>query len=104
MKKNIPDFSCLVIITCLGRGVLSLSAFVLIHMDFDTKALSGIQEFMKSKPLLFHLKKKYSAKTRPLPQCVSPAEHQRGINTFSEIFTIFHFLLKSKKAAKSGEN
>ena len=35
---------------------------------------------------------------------LSPAEHYRGRNTFSEIFTIFQYPLKSKMAAKSGEN
>ena len=43
-------------------------------------------------------------RTRPLPRYLSPAEHYRGINIFSEIFTFFHFPQKSKMAAKSGEN
>ena len=43
------------------------------------------------------------SKTRSLPWCLSPAEHYRGRDTVSEIFTIFHFPLKSKMAAKSGE-
>ena len=42
--------------------------------------------------------------TRPLPGYVSPVEHNRGRNTFSKIFTIFHFPLKSKMATESGEN
>ena len=45
-----------------------------------------------------------SSETRPLPRYLSPTEHYRGTNIFSEIFTPFHFPQKSKMAAKSGEN
>ena len=42
--------------------------------------------------------------TRPLSRYVSPAEHYRERNTFSKIFTLFHFPLKCKMDSKSGEN